>query len=166
MQEVPSLSIRKSWSKKITSLTTPVACSWSSLSTINYDVILDCRKRSCWMMKIIHFECSRFPHCLMEMFLWEVLIPEASCFYIASRCSSLRTSTGRWRCTSCPSSNATSRTGRTRAGCPMCSLMKQEACDLIDNKGDKKIIQIMKKLKKILLTGLRKIEIRNKWNRC
>ena len=44
----------------------------------------------------------------------------------------------------------------------MCSLMKQEACDLIDNKGDKKMIQIMKKLKKILLTGLRKIEIRNK----
>ena len=45
---------------------------------------------------------------------------------------------------------------------PTRSLMEQEACDLIDNKGDKKNIQIMKKLKKILLMGLRKIEIRNK----
>jgi hypothetical protein len=45
-------------------------------------------------------------------------------------------------------------------------LIKQEVCDLIDNKDDKKMIQIMNKLKKILLTGLRKIEIRNKWNRC
>jgi hypothetical protein len=130
-------------------------------SFINYDVILDCRKRSCWMVQMIHFECFRFPHCLMEMFLWwEVRIPEASCFYMASRCSALRTSAG--RCTSCQSSNATSTTGKTRAGCPTRSLMKQEACDLIDNKDDKKMIQIMKKLKKILLTGLRKIEIRNK----
>jgi hypothetical protein len=45
---------------------------------------------------------------------------------------------------------------------PTPSLMKQEVCDLIDNKDDKKTIKIMKKLKKILLTGLRKIEIRNK----
>ena len=45
---------------------------------------------------------------------------------------------------------------------PTRSLMEQEACDLIDNKGDKKNIQIMKKLKKKLLMGLRKIEIRNK----
>ena len=148
-------------SKKLSSLTTPLACSLSSLP-INYDVILDCLdcRRICWMMKIIHFECSCFPHCLTETFLWEVQIPEASCFYMASRCSALRTSAG--SCTSCPSSTATSRTGRRRAGCPTPSLMKQEVCDLIDNKDDKKMIQIMKKLKKILLTGLRKIEIRNK----
>jgi hypothetical protein len=94
---------------KNSSLTTPVACSWSS--PIKYDVM-----NESFILSVLTFLTFSWKRSCGRS-VASIWLPDAQ----------------HWehphagRCTSCPSSTATSRTGRRGAGCPTPSLMKQRS---------------------------------------